>query len=226
MTKGAYAAYKGRTPGTVSHWIADGKISAAAMVGEGHHARIWVEQADADLLRSLDPAQQAAQENPIGVAAVALPNGVATLPQSAAAPGAPARGLSPSVDKSAAPTDDEMLRRRRKADAEKAEHDAEAARRKLAIDEGRWVDAAEALRTWTAKLAAIISETETYLTNTLARELADEFRSDAKTLAARIRDRYREFRSRVADDAANAQAADRARVPDLHVESDESEPVT
>jgi hypothetical protein len=199
LTKGEYAALKGRTPGTVSHWIAEGKITASAMVGEGRHARIWVEQADADLVRSLDPAQQAAQDNPIG-SAQAPPIGGATLPRSAAAPGASPLPQAPMVDRMLpAAADEEMLRRRRKADAEKAEHDAEAARRKLALDEGRWVDAAEALSTWTAKLAAIISETETYLTNTLARELAD--------------------------DAANAQDANRAHVHDSQVENGESEPV-
>lgn len=217
VTKGQYAELKSRTPGTVSHWIAEGKISAAAMIGKGRNARIWVEQADADLARSLDPAQQAAQETPISNAP-GSPILANPLPQHAAAAGGPATAHIPLVDRPSAPaSDDEMLRRRRKADAEKAEHDAEAARRKLAVDEGRWVDAAEAAHTWTATLAGIISETETFLTNSLARELADEFHCDWKTLAARIRDGYRGFRSRVADQAVRRQDAN------LELEPAESE---
>ena len=42
-----------------------GKISARALVGTGVRARIWVEQADLDLLLNLEPAQQDAQTHPI-----------------------------------------------------------------------------------------------------------------------------------------------------------------
>jgi hypothetical protein len=209
VTKGQYAELKSRTPGTVSHWIAEGKISAGAMIGIGRNARVWVEQADADLARSLDPAQQAAQENPISNAQ-GVEISTPSLPQAAAAsPHSPPTGHMGLADQpsTSATTDNEALRRRRQADAEKAEYEAEAARRKLAIDEGRWVDAAEAARTWAAEVARMVSETETFLTNALARELADEFKCDWKVLAARIRDGYRRFRSGVADNAAAEREA-------------------
>lgn len=207
VTKGQYAELKNRTPGTVSHWIAEGKISADAMIGKGRNARIWVEHADADLARSLDPGQQAAQENPVSNAS-SSPIGEPPPPQTAAAAHAPPTGHKGLVDQfTSASPDNEALRRRRQADAEKAEYEAEAARRKLAIDEGRWVDAAEAARTWAAEVARMVSETETFLTNALARELADEFKCDWKILAARIRDGYRRFRSSAADNAAAERAA-------------------
>ncbi|WP_461327695.1 hypothetical protein [Bradyrhizobium huanghuaihaiense] len=64
MSKGDYARRKHRSPACVSGWIKAGKISAAALVGDGQAAKIWVEQADADLAASLHPSQQWAQEHP------------------------------------------------------------------------------------------------------------------------------------------------------------------
>lgn len=64
LRKGEYAKRKHRSRACVSGWIRDGKISAAALVGEGQAARIWVEQADADLAAALHPSQQWAQEHP------------------------------------------------------------------------------------------------------------------------------------------------------------------
>jgi hypothetical protein len=66
--------------------------------------------------------------------------------------------------------DDEDIRRRRKADADKAEHDAEAARRKLALDEGRWIDAAEVVKTWQRELSTIVANTETSVAKSVAAE--------------------------------------------------------
>lgn len=61
VTKTEYARMRGRDASRVSRWIAEGKITPAALVGEGIRARIWVEQADADLDRNLDLGQQLAQ---------------------------------------------------------------------------------------------------------------------------------------------------------------------
>lgn len=65
VTKAQYALLKKRTPSSVSNWITAGKISKAALIGEGRGARIWAERADSDLALSLDPSQQAAQNKPV-----------------------------------------------------------------------------------------------------------------------------------------------------------------
>jgi hypothetical protein len=57
LSKGNYARMKDRTPQAISNWIKRNMISPAALIGEGSAAEIWVEQADADLARGLDPAQ-------------------------------------------------------------------------------------------------------------------------------------------------------------------------
>jgi len=65
MTKKQYAAYKQRKPSAVSNWIANGRITQAALIGGGNRAKIWVEQADRDLASRLDVGQQEAQLHPI-----------------------------------------------------------------------------------------------------------------------------------------------------------------
>src|SRR4051812_10129499 len=105
-----------RKPSAISNWIAAGKISKAALIGEGVRAHIWLEQALRDLQLNLDPGQQSAQRVP-----VTADDG---------------RHYQPPLITN---VEDDDLRRRRKADADRAEHDAEAARRKLLVDEGKYV---------------------------------------------------------------------------------------
>lgn len=195
VTKGKYAKMKGRAPSAVSNWIAEGKITAAALQGTGNRAQIWVEQADADLAASLDPSQQLTQRVPLNLVAA---------PPPAAAPAAPA--TAPRQPAYASERDLDLARRAR-ADADKAEHDAEAARRKLAIDEGKWVEAEEAARVWGRELSKLTSEIETFLFNTLARDLAAEHGLDWKTLAVEVREKFRKFRAETSDQAAARREA-------------------
>lgn len=196
VTKGDFARLKSRSPACISKWILEKKISPEALIGEGRLARIWLERAEADLTRTLDPAQQAAQESPIlgpvpGI--VPTPGDVRAAVQAPALP-----RLTPVAGST---TDDEDLRRRRRADADKAEHDAEAARRKLAVDEGRWVDAGEAARLWGRELAKLTADTETFLFTTLAREIAQRHGLDWKALAVEIRELFHKHRSTASEDA-------------------------
>lgn len=189
VTKGEYARRKKRSPAALSKWIKLGRISQAALVGEGNSAKIWVEQAEADLTASLDPSQQLMQLAPI------LP------PEpTAAEPPQPRQISERELD----------LARRARADADKAEHDAEAARRKNEIEAGRWVNAEEAQRTFARELAKVIADTEMYF-QTLARELADRHGLEWKTLVVEIRDSFRRFRADASDDARRRrEAAERA----------------
>lgn len=57
-TKGEFAAIIGVSPGRVSQYLTEGKISAAALVGSGRNAKIDVERAKADLRLTLDVAQR------------------------------------------------------------------------------------------------------------------------------------------------------------------------
>jgi hypothetical protein len=193
VSKGEYARMRARSSQAVSNWIARGKISAAALIGEGNAAKIWVEQADADLARTLDPAQQAAQEHPVaGALAAPVP--------------APAAMPAPLLAPTGAPLDDDLARRRR-AEADLAELQAEHTRRKMAQDEGRWIEAAAAAKEWGRALTNIIGETETFIGSTLARETAEQFGLDFKTLSVAFRKSYHKHRAAAAQSALDELAA-------------------
>jgi len=58
VTKGEFAALIGVSPGRVSQYLAEGKITAASLHGHGRNARIIVERAKADLRMGLDISQR------------------------------------------------------------------------------------------------------------------------------------------------------------------------
>lgn len=181
VSKGEFAARKQRAPSAISNWIADGRITPAAIMGTGVRAKIWVEQAERDLARNLDPGQQLSQERPIG-----------------AAPATPAAGnlLPPET------SEDEDLRRRRKADADRAEREAEMAKLRTEREHGRWVDAAEAKRAWGKELSELMTEIETFVTSTLPRAIGEQFNLEPREVAAHVIALWRERRAKVADEAA------------------------
>lgn len=190
ITKGEFAERKGRKPSAVSNWIADGRITPAALVGSGVRARIWVEQAERDLARNLDPSQQIAQDRPVSM----------TAPAGGTAPEAPAAPLP-------APAEDEDLRRRRRADAESAEHQAELLRMKRERESGRWVEAADAQKRFSAELVKFVTEVETWAAQKLARALAEKHGLDWRTVSADVRASWREFRGEKADAAGTARGS-------------------
>jgi hypothetical protein len=194
VDKSLYAKLKRRAPSAISNWIKRGKISNAALIGDGRSAKIWVEQADADLARSLDPSQQVSQLHSAVSPALLLPAMTSTANRN---------GATQAADGGR----EGDMARRAKADADRAEYEAEAARRKLAVDEGRWVDAQEAARAWGYELARLMTEVETFLFASLARELAEQHGLDWKALGADIRVRWRAFRTgRSADARARREA--------------------
>lgn len=65
VTKGEFARMVGRAPSAISNWIADGKLSGAALDGEGRSARVVVSEAMRQLGTKLDARQQMAQAQPV-----------------------------------------------------------------------------------------------------------------------------------------------------------------
>lgn len=80
MTKAQFARSLSRDPAFVSRAIAAGKLSGAALVGEGPHQRIHVAEARRQLGMVLDLGQQLAQAKPI------LPAAEPVLPLATPAP--------------------------------------------------------------------------------------------------------------------------------------------
>ncbi len=199
LTKAQFAERMNRSRSCVSGWIATGKISAAALIGEGREARIWLEQAQADLAASLDPSQQLAQAAPI----------IISTPESSAPP---ANELERSA--AAAPTNsahlserERDLARRAKADADKAEHDAEAARRRLAVDEGRYVLAEDAAAAWGKQFSKALAAIDGFVTTGLPRAIADETGADWRAISTISKTHWRAFREQIAADAKDRREA-------------------
>lgn len=216
VSKGEFARRKNRGASAVSNWIAAGKISEAALIGKGNAAKIWVEQAEADLAASLDPSQQAIQLAPILPTSPQMDRMLPLGPPEAEQ-GGDARPTAQSQPQRALLTDREAdLARRAKADANRAEHDAEASRRKLLVDEGKYVVAEDAARAWGRELAKLISETETFLFSKLARQIAEQYGLDFKALAVEVREAFRQFRAGASEDARTR----RDRLPEADAAAD------
>lgn len=77
VSKGEFAALIGVSPGRVSQYLAEGKISPSALQGVGRSAKIIVEQAKADLRLTLDVSQRLGNgiETRLDAAAVAITAG-------------------------------------------------------------------------------------------------------------------------------------------------------
>jgi hypothetical protein len=195
-TKGQFARRKNRRPSAVSNWIANGKITPAALIGKGNAAKVWVERAEADLLASLDPSQQFSREFAANTRTSILP--LSNAPPTDLDPSSSAR--VPATYGAVSDREIDMARRC-KADANRAEHEAEAARRKLLIDEGRYIVAEDAAREWARALTKLISEIESFMSTTLARQLAERHGLDWKVLTVEMREAFRTFRGGLSDDA-------------------------
>lgn len=180
LTKGEFAKRKHRSPACVSNWLAEGKISQAALVGEGHRARIWLEQAEADLAASLSPNQQWSKDFPANERTSLFPASDTTAPE-------PVPVSDLELDRA----------RRAKADADKAEYDAEVVRRRLLLDNGRFV----LTRDVVAQTGKITTRMMTFFENALvelAAAIASKYSLPQRDVLHVLREEFRKIRARAA----------------------------
>lgn len=182
VSKQDYAAMRGRSPAAVSHWIAQGKLKAPALVGVGRSAKINVALADQQLSTVLDIGQQMAQAQPI------LPGATTEAPAATV----------PLVE------DDQRLFLRAKRERE--ELDLSVARAKAAELEGRWLDVQLAAEAWAGELGGIYRSIESWLLTVVPAEIAGLDKHDARSIGAHLKHGFRELRQRIADQAAEAKA--------------------
>jgi hypothetical protein len=196
-TKGQFAKRKKRAASSISAWIAEGKITSAALIGTGSRARIWVEQAEADLAAALVPSQQWSQEFPANERSSVK----------ASATGLPARstGEFPQLIPSPALSDLEIDRARRaKADADIAEHNVRMAKQRELLERGRLVNAKAAA----AQMSKLVGQTIAVLEGALpqmAMAMANRFSVPNRDALHELRLCFRNARA-----AAAAQALDEA----------------
>lgn len=197
VTKGKFAKLVARTPSAVSNWIAEGKLSGDALVGEGHRARINVEVALEQLGVTLDLSQQLAQRSPV----LNMPrHGDDELPLSIP-------GQVPASSVSRPSSDQERLL---KAKADREELELRMARAKAEEQAGRWMLTAEAREVWAQQLSAVLQAVETWLITGAAPKVAAIGGTDPREVARELRNGFRELRQRLADDAERSAGQTRA----------------
>lgn len=172
VSKSRFAEIIGVSPGRVSQYIAEGKISRAAIVGEGQRAKIDVEAAKADLRRTLDISQR-------------LGNGISTRIDAAdaaatAAPQPePPRGIDQELKL-------EKLQQIRRANRNAAISDAQS--------RGELVAAADAKAEMTKVALAMMQEFEGEITD-FATAIAARFSLPQRDVVHLLRQRHREYRA-------------------------------
>lgn len=78
--------------------------------------------------------------------------------------------------------------------ARRENYNADLSKLKLERESGRWIEAHRAQQAWGKELAAFVAETESFIVNRLARELAEEHGLDWKKVAVAAREKFRAFR--------------------------------
>lgn len=194
VSKGEFAKMVGRQPSAVSNWIAAGKLSGAALIGDGNRARINVPVA-MDQLRALDIGQQLAQPKPI-----------------LAAPSSPTGPAPP-------PNDDQA--RLLRARAEREELALVVDRAKAEELSGRWMVARDACDEWSRQLAGFIQAVESWLVTAAAADVAALDSQSPRDIAKCLRGGFRTLRQRLAEQAAREAADEPEETDDSDDDGDE-----
>jgi hypothetical protein len=209
VDKSRFAEMIGRSAGRISQLIAEGKISGAALIGEGRSAKICVSEALRQLNLTLHPGQQLGQGRPIPT--------MATAPQPQAA--APQQ----QFPLRAPPTEAEDAQQRyNMARAEKAEHEAAEMRAKAAVRSGHWVEASAAAAAFARQLREFLAAVDAALPR-MAEQLAADLGIEAKAATVILRQYWREFRTTSSAEARTAAAARPAALPEQHPDPDAEE---
>jgi len=166
VTKGEFARMVGRAPSAISNWIADGKLSGAALDGDGRSARVVVPEALRQLGMKLDVRQQMAQARPVETGGFA--------------PSAPIRSPTRGVVGDA-------QERLAAAKAEREELALIRERAEAKARDGAWLPTAEARAEFAAVLHRTIQATEVWLQVEAPQAvLAALVPDDVETLAERL----------------------------------------
>ncbi|MCG5240082.1 hypothetical protein ACIU1J_01885 [Azospirillum doebereinerae] len=199
MSKSDFARHRGVSPAAVSQWISSGRLSGAALVGEGRTAKVDVAEADRQLATTLDLGQQMAQQ---------------TLRPALPVAAAPLLPRSPEDDHAA---------RYQKARADSAEIDADRARRREQAERGLYMETDPARAAWGKELGGLLTAIDQWISD-LAPALAAEPSRDPKVLAVVLRRRWREFRQKQADQARATRTATPALTHELGDAAGEGDP--
>ncbi|MBS1164160.1 MAG: hypothetical protein H6R00_185 [Proteobacteria bacterium] len=199
VSKSRFAEIIGVSPGRVSQYIAEGKISHAAIVGEGQRAKIDVEVAKDDLRRTLDIAQRLGNGISTRIDAAVRPNETTARPAGeAGAPAAPLPEPPRGIDQELKL---EKLQQIRRANRNAAIADAKS--------RGELITTVDAKAEMTKVAMAMMQEFEGEITD-FATAIAARFSLPQRDVIHLLRQRHREFRA----DRSNALDRAAAAMPE------------
>lgn len=173
VTKGRFAELCNVTPGRVSQWLAAGKISGDALVGEGRGQQIDVEKAQAQLKVKLDIDQRLSG------------NGLSTNLEAAAAAGPPINSVEQQIA-------EQRLIGLQRANREKATDEAVRLGQLVATDDAR--------RQAGKEVAQVVARVEGALPE-LASAIAAKFKLPAREVVHELKQKWRQIRVNAAIEA-------------------------
>ena len=216
ITKGEFARRRGVSPGRVSQWLSEGKISGAAIIGEGRAALIDEVLACEQLGLRLDTGQRTGNglktnltpqvdgRAPSPRLQVDDPAAMARLVDRATANGVRPDDPAPAVQSIAAPAaaapigekpplGDTVEQRLLQEKLEKAQRDNRQARVQEALDLGQLCSVAESRRAAVKEAQQLIIRVEGSLTE-IASDLAAKFKLPARDVLHELRAAWRRTR--------------------------------
>ena len=202
MSKGDFAAHIGISPGRVSQYIAEGKISGDALEGDGRRAKIRTSVAISQLQRTLDPNQRfgsngyALRSSAAGVIAQRQVEEAPAPPAGSDRPRTSAPLLAPQIDELA-----ELRIRQERVKAEKAE-------REQMLDVGRYMLAEDVRREMAKAISAAYAVMEQGIQD-MAAAMAEQFGVPQRDAQHALAKAFRSVRASAAvgfaADASDAQ---------------------
>lgn len=201
ISKGEFARRRNVSPGRVSQWLSEGKISGAAIVGEGRDAKIRESVACQQLRVKLDPMQMTGNglSTKLDVAAPtpATSSGdVLPFPSPGSTPGGqpPAPPSAPIGD-----TVEDEIKRLRRDGLRRQERDAQ---RDEAIRNGQLTDAIAAKAQVGRAVAQLVTTFEGALSD-FATAISAEFKLPQRDVLHLLRTKFREVRAAAAGEIRN-----------------------
>lgn len=191
VSKGEFAALIGVSPGRISQYLAEGKISPAALQGVGRSAKIIVEQAKADLRLTLDVSQRLGNgiETRLDAAAAAI-----TAGEIASATGSAYQAQSPPPPIALTGIDHEIKQQKleqiRRANRNAAINDAR--------ERGQLIET-EASRAEMTRVAAALMDVFDGGLNDMASAIAAAFQLPQRDVKHLMRREFRKLREKAAE---------------------------
>jgi hypothetical protein len=210
VSKSSFAKLRNVSPGRVTQWIAERKITSGSLVGEGRGAKIDVAKATAELRSKLDISQRTGNglDTDLSLPTAQSVSSAEPQPASISAPAAAREADLPLND----PVEEQIKR-------EKLEQ-LQRANRKAAEDEaaraGRFTDAAEATRRMGALVAQTLAVIEGALPE-IATAFGAKFQVPQRDALHLLRAEFRKVRATGAKEFRE-QAASRPQMVEAELE--------